>query len=379
MNHQLTLPARTLPTGAVCRLVGITEKALRRLRRIGCPCDGGGTGPGAGYLWDAEEVRRWRDWSSRRRRPTGTHEDNRAGVIYAICDPRNGAIRYIGKARDFFKRQGQHLGELEKGEHGNPYLQRWFNKLKREGREPGFRVLQECLPFTLNACEVEWIARGRRKGWKLCNIGEGGDGGPLAEQTKARLREISKAKWADPIYRKNHEASRVRRFGIRKPRTTSPIPLGPSRSAWEEWRQREAHRWSKTITPLTCKGIAFVPLTNSKWAMIDAADWPRVSQHRWSANQKAGRKTWRAKTKIGLLNRFVVDATEGQAIRHRNSNQLDCRRANLLLHRVGYREPLTHEQSDHVRRTLDGVSRAIANGRIDLMTTQAGLRRLLSA
>jgi hypothetical protein len=89
-----------------------------------------------------------------------------------------------------------------------------------------------------------------------------------------------------------------------------------------------------TLTPLTHKGVAFLFLTGDVRALVDASDWHRAIKHKWHAQHKG---TYvRAKRSIGggvtqLLNRFVVDAKDGQSVCHRNGNQLDCRRNNLCV------------------------------------------------
>jgi hypothetical protein len=268
--------------------------------------------------------------------------DARPGVIYAICHPTTGAVRYIGKAHDLKKRRRDHLNELRSGTHRNTHLQAWATKL---GQPPAIRILQECLPGMMDQCEQEWIARGRAKGWKLCNHCEGGVGGPHSDETRAKLSEISKGKWDDPDYRRRHgEAmARARRTRPRKAKLAAVVQYGPTRNAWEKSRQRDARVWSKALVPLTYGGVAFVGLTHGKRATIDADDWTRASAYLWHATKKAGTETWRAKTSLGhgrclLLNRFIARASETQMVRHRNRNQLDCRKGNLdVLVQVGGR------------------------------------------
>lgn len=200
------------------------------------------------------------------------------GVIYAIRDPRTNAIRYIGKTtKRASHRWKNHLRELRRNEHGNIHLQRWFNKIKAE---PTFSVLQECLPNMLNACEEEWIAHGRAKGWKLCNIHKGGDESSAKEPSvRAKLSEAGKARWKDPEYvarwraamakvgrgrisdeeRARREAKRklnlaihARNMQIAAEREALGLRGG---EAHKRWRKRTEIKQSlSTLTPITCKG-----------------------------------------------------------------------------------------------------------------------------
>jgi hypothetical protein len=44
------------------------------------------------------------------------------------------------------------------------------------------------------ACEQEWIARGREKGWKLCNITEGGDSAAWSDERRDAFRKMMAGK-----------------------------------------------------------------------------------------------------------------------------------------------------------------------------------------
>jgi hypothetical protein len=78
-----------------------------------------------------------------------------------------------------------------------------------------------------------------------------------------------------------------------------------------------------------------IPLTGGEIALVDAEDWPLVSQYRWCASRGlwgtyavANVETGGRRTML-KMHRLVMDAAPGQQIDHRNHNGLDNRRGNL--------------------------------------------------
>jgi hypothetical protein len=172
---------------------------------------------------------------------------------------------------------------------------------------------------------------------------DGGEGGRIVhEDVRRRLSEISKTKWRTREYQERWRKAMAGNARFlsdeereqRKQKRQRNLETRRRNMAIHAARLAEAEekkRW--VFVPLTHNATAFVPLTNGKWALIDKEDWERVGQHRWSANIKSGRKSWRVKTNIQkvtiLLNRYLMGARDDEAVRHKNGNQLDCRRCNL--------------------------------------------------
>ncbi len=93
------------------------------------------------------------------------------GYIYALVDPRNGAIRYIGQTSLSLKqRLSGHLHDrfkpTRKGE--------WMIELDAAGLRPGIVNLRSAPLEDLNAHEIELIAAMRAAGADLLNITHGG-------------------------------------------------------------------------------------------------------------------------------------------------------------------------------------------------------------
>lgn len=80
-----------------------------------------------------------------------------------------------------------------------------------------------------------------------------------------------------------------------------------------------------------------IPLTNSdKVAIIDDADYERVSQHRWFLKHNGKGEYYVArgirqgkKIVCIYLHRFIMQPDDGFDVHHRNGNKLDCCRDNL--------------------------------------------------
>jgi excisionase family DNA binding protein len=100
------------------------------------------------------------------------HKDStQAYQIYALVDPRDGLVRYIGMSKDAHKR---FLGHLM-GNYGNMHEGRWINLLRKFGMEPILEVLEiieEDSDAYALACEREiyWIREMTRLGHSLFNV-----------------------------------------------------------------------------------------------------------------------------------------------------------------------------------------------------------------
>lgn len=91
--------------------------------------------------------------------------------IYELIDPRDGSVRYIGKATDSQKRLKSHLRETRRV---TPLYQ-WIAKLRGLGMAPTVRVRLTCGIDEWEAAERAAIAQGRADGWRLLNVADGGD------------------------------------------------------------------------------------------------------------------------------------------------------------------------------------------------------------
>jgi len=95
------------------------------------------------------------------------------------------------------------------------------------------------------------------------------------------------------------------------------------------------------VCPGTCcvvevkRGVKKIQLSQGKEALVDDADYPSVSDHKWHA-QRSG-STWYAVAWIGKkhvkLHRFIMGMEPGdrRQVDHKNRDGLDNRRRNLRI------------------------------------------------
>ena len=98
-----------------------------------------------------------------------------SNIIYGLADPRTNVVRYIGKSTTGMRRPRQHLrpGVLATDP---TWKGRWLRQLNAEGLRPLITVIENCTRDVLSDREIFWIAEGRRRGWPLTNLTNGGDG-----------------------------------------------------------------------------------------------------------------------------------------------------------------------------------------------------------
>lgn len=113
-------------------------------------------------------------------------------LIYALVDPRDGEIRYIGKSSTGLKRPNTHMN-ANKLARDRTDKAGWLKALVLVGLRCEIRILERLEHgFQLDESERRWIAHGRANGWKLTNMTDGGDGlsgRVISEEVRARIRE----------------------------------------------------------------------------------------------------------------------------------------------------------------------------------------------
>lgn len=85
--------------------------------------------------------------------------------IYALKDPRDEQIYYIGKTNNPRARYKQHLKDSDV----NKYKVAWLEELRKEELKPEMAIL-DTVGEDWEECETAWIEKGTRKGWPLTNI-----------------------------------------------------------------------------------------------------------------------------------------------------------------------------------------------------------------
>lgn len=92
--------------------------------------------------------------------------------IYALIDPRDQSIRYIGKANDPAKRLASHLKDSL---HRDTPVYRWIRKLASAGMAPEMEVIVVCKLDDWQTAERLAIEEARNAGIRLLNVTAGGN------------------------------------------------------------------------------------------------------------------------------------------------------------------------------------------------------------
>lgn len=125
-------------------------------------------------------------------------------LIYALVDPRNGNVRYIGKSTTGLWRPKTHQMPKTLEKDSNGHKANWIRQLKGRGLSYQIVVLEEDLDKAdLGSAEQEWIAWGRWQGWPLVNMTDGGDGQPGLRHSEEAKRKIAEKA---ALYRHSEES-----------------------------------------------------------------------------------------------------------------------------------------------------------------------------
>src|SRR2546429_3347817 len=111
------------------------------------------------------------------------------------------------------------------------------------------------------------------------------------------------------------------------------------------------------VTQPLDKPYRFIPLTQGKIAIVDAADFDWLNQWLWFALRRensndfvATRMVPTPKRTTVLMHRLILGCAPGEEVDHRNHNPLDNRRANL-------RKCTSSQNKFNSRRHWNGSSR----------------------
>ena len=112
--------------------------------------------------------------------------------IYALIDPRDSAIKYVGKTlQSIDSRLATHLSYAKKGLH--TYCARWLKGLLDAGLRPEVQILEVVETEHWAERECFWIAELSRLGCSLTNLTAGGDGMNSYRHTESARQKMSAA------------------------------------------------------------------------------------------------------------------------------------------------------------------------------------------
>jgi hypothetical protein len=152
------------------------------------------------------------DWSwlekTRDNPPKQLDFDSGHILIYALTDPREGSVRYIGVTSNRGKRMAAHAAARWCG---NPGLKRWEDELQSLGLAPKMVTLGIASSWNWSSAEKAWIAFVESNGYLLYNIMEGGK----VRDPKGRGNELREARWKRYARRKHVRRKSGRLTGTR--------------------------------------------------------------------------------------------------------------------------------------------------------------------
>lgn len=125
--------------------------------------------------------------------------------IYALSDPRNNQVRYIGKANNPEDRYTNHFNSARDK---NTHKRNWINNIRKDGLRPGLIIIDEVPKSEWVYWEKFYISLFKTWGFSLVNYTEGGDGStfgnsgsfkkgdiphnkgvPCSEETKQKIKD----------------------------------------------------------------------------------------------------------------------------------------------------------------------------------------------
>lgn len=142
---------------------------------------------------------------------TETKKRGDIAEIYALRDPRTGAIRYIGKANDAQARLRTHIRDARRR---NTPVYAWVRKLAGIGLVPVVEVLEKTENWQEAECRL--IAVSRARGDDLLNVAPGGDQPECPDSVRSENgRRLAAAIASDPLLRWICQSKRTISHGLR--------------------------------------------------------------------------------------------------------------------------------------------------------------------
>lgn len=129
-------------------------------------------------------------------------------MVYALVDPRNDEVRYIGLSTRGTSRPRTHLSPRSR--RGGGPKNAWLDELEALGLTCRIEVLQHCASVhEVRAAEVQQISGHKAKGARLTNRSRGGEGTRLKHLSVREAEAIRKAhRWPPPAPRTADEMAR---------------------------------------------------------------------------------------------------------------------------------------------------------------------------
>lgn len=161
------------------------------------------------------------DIPSRSGVPQYRYRERVAITIYALVDPFDESVRYVGVTRDPHARMVMH-----KKRQTNPGMRLWFTELKSIAASPRMVSLGRCHPSHWEKAEQKWIKWFRKRG-RLYNLHHGGVNkkyAPRLATPEAKMKPSKMRAFIDPMGIVQHVKVRKRgKHRQKKPRSLAKL------------------------------------------------------------------------------------------------------------------------------------------------------------
>lgn len=129
------------------------------------------------------------------------------------------------------------------------------------------------------------------------------------------------------------DAERTLLVCVDRPGTAGQLSIVPPCGLCRRFRKRREKILRLEPPEPPSDDIRYIPLTKGLFAIVDAADYERVSRHTWCA-RGSGRRAYACSSINGrqvFLHRFLMNPPTGMVVDHIDGNCLNNRRCNLRI------------------------------------------------
>jgi len=238
--------------------------------------------------------------------------------IYEIINLDDGKMTsYVGSSADVKRRWAEHVAELRTERHGNPRLQRAWDKYG-EGAFL-FCVLEEVVDeASLLESEQHWLDRAFEMGGTYNTATTAGSSGPASEETKRKLSEIMKARWASgEVYQAEW------RLKISRALTGRRLSGEHRRRVSEAQKGKTLPEKHKRKISEALKGHVFSREHRRNLSEAKAKPYPAFIHHKSGAIIPAGRNLKAMCERHGLKRRSVSAVKNGKRKSHKGWTLLE--------------------------------------------------------
>lgn len=157
--------------------------------------------------------------------------------IYALTDPRDNAVRYVGfTTKPLCERLRRHINDTGQKK---LHVSNWLRQLKALNLRPTISALEAGEGAdTWQAAEAKWIAEMRRQGANLTNATTGGEGCPGIKRSPEYIEKLRQRMFGNPYGQLSIAASVAYHTG----RVTPPEVRQKMSKSHKGIRHEHAHR-----------------------------------------------------------------------------------------------------------------------------------------